>query len=123
MIKITELKQIYKCAICGNIVEVLHNGAGELVCCGQPMELIEEKTDLNEKHTPVMNNGEIRIGQILHPMEAEHYIEWIEVVTEKTVLRKNLKPGDEPKAVLNTDERIKEIRAYCNQHGLWKKVY
>ncbi len=123
MIKITELKEVYKCTVCGNIVEILHSGAGELVCCGQPMELIEEKTELNEKHTPVMNNGEIRIGQILHPMETEHYIEWIEAVTEKTILRKNLKPGDEPKAVFNTDERIKEIRAYCNQHGLWKKVY
>ena len=84
------------------------------------MELIEEKTEENDKHTPVVEEGEIRVGAITHPMEEEHFIEWIEAVTEKGTLKKFLQPGDKP--IMKVDGKVKEVRAYCNLHGLWKKV-
>jgi len=122
----TELNQIYKCNICKNIVEVLHIGIGELVCCNQPMELLKEKTqeEGNEKHKPVIEKVEnitkAKVGSITHPMEDEHYIEWIEVITKDKVHRKFLKPGDVPEADFEIVEDIVEVRAYCNVHGLWK---
>lgn len=94
----TQLKQIYKCNICGNVVEVLHTGAGQLVCCGQPMELLKEKTkDIGqEKHVPVIEKTEadvkVKVGSTPHPMEKEHYIEWIEIIANGRVYRKFLKP-------------------------------
>ncbi|MDH5448559.1 MAG: desulfoferrodoxin [Candidatus Bathyarchaeota archaeon] len=122
----TELKQIYKCNICGNIVEVLHAGVGQLVCCGQPMELLTEKTtDVGlEKHVPVIEKTEkevkMKVGSIPHPMEQNHYIEWIEIITDGRVYRKFLKPGDKPEAEFEiTAEKI-EAREYCSIHGLWK---
>lgn len=122
----TELNQIYKCEICGNIVELVHGGAGELVCCGASMALKPEKTeDVGlEKHGPVVeviSTGVIvTVGEVSHPMESNHYIEWIEVVTEHRTYRKFLNPGDEPIAEFLLEAEHITVRAYCNVHGLWK---
>ena len=122
----TVLKQIYKCNVCGNIVEVLHAGQGSLVCCGQPMELFEEQTaDATlEKHVPVVEKTEsgikVKVGSIPHPMEEKHYIEWIQIIADEKVYRTFLKPGKPPEAKFKiTDEKI-VAREYCNIHGLWK---
>jgi superoxide reductase len=125
---VTELKQVYRCNICGNIVEVLHNGAGQLVCCGQPMELLSEKTeDVGmEKHVPVIERTEkgikVKVGSIPHPMEENHFIEWIELVTDTKICRKFLKPGEQPEAEFEIKTENVWAREYCNIHGLWKKV-
>ena len=122
----TDQKEVYKCELCGNVVEVLHAGAGELVCCGQPMALLEEKGNDQgtEKHLPVLENVDggvkIKVGDIPHPMAEEHYIEWIEIVTDSRVERKYLKPGAAPEAFFSIEEDVKEVRSYCNLHGLWK---
>ncbi len=122
----TELKQIYKCNICGNIVEVLHAGVGQLVCCGQPMELLKEKTeDVGlEKHVPVIekSNGKVKVkvGSVPHPMEDKHWIEWIELVADGKVYRKFLNPGDSPEADFEIEAENITAREYCNLHGLWK---
>ena len=124
----TEKLQVYKCDICGNIVFVLHAGAGELVCCGQPMTLLAEKTGGpgSEKHLPVANVAdgglEVKVGSVEHPMEEGHYIEWMEVIAGDEVLRRFLKPGDKPEAKfpLMVQGGEVEVRAYCNKHGLWK---
>ena len=122
-----ERYEVYKCEICGNIVEVLHSGKGQLYCCGQPMKLMEVKKEEQgyEKHLPVIEqkNGSVivKVGSVPHPMEEEHHIEMIEVITEDgKVLRKYLKPGDKPEAEFNV-ENIKEAREYCTIHGLWTK--
>lgn len=121
----TEQRQIYRCNICGNIVEVLHTGAGELVCCGQPMELLKEKTvdEGKEKHMPVIEKTEtgikVKVGSITHPMEETHYIQWIEVIADARVYRKFLNPGDKPEAEFDIGVGKIEARAYCNIHGLW----
>jgi len=120
-----EFRGIYKCNVCGNIVEVLHSGAGELVCCGQNMELFKENTvdAAREKHVPkIENNGEnflIKVGEVAHPMEEEHFIEWIETETDKGFCKKFLKPGDSPEIALRAKE-VKSARTYCNIHGLWR---
>ncbi len=120
------LNQVYKCNICGNIVEVVHVGGGELVCCGEPMELLAEKaTDAGmEKHVPVIEKTakgvKVKVGSIPHPMEAAHYIEWIEILVEGKVDRKYLKPGDKPEAEFGIWAPKIVARAYCNVHGLWK---
>ncbi len=117
--------QVYKCNICGNIVEVLHEGAGTLVCCGQPMELLKEKTeDLGlEKHVPVVERIEtgvkVKVGSVPHPMEEKHYIEWIEVIADGRVQRKFMKPGGKPEADFNIEAEGLVVREYCNIHGLW----
>ena len=122
----TEIKQIYKCNICGNIVEVLHNGKGGLVCCGQNMELQQEKIqdEGNEKHVPIIEHDEqgviIKVGSVNHPMEQEHYIEWIEISTEKGESKKFLKPGDKPEISFPVKADNIKVRIYCNIHGLWK---
>jgi len=122
----TELKQVYRCNVCGNIVEVLHAGVGRLVCCGQPMELLTEKTeDVGlEKHVPIIKrlNGriEVKVGSVLHPMEEKHHIEWIEIIADGMVCRKFLKLGDRPEAEFETTAKKLEAREYCNIHGLWK---
>ncbi len=123
----TEKLQVYKCEICGNIVEVLHEGAGELVCCGQPMNLMEEKTEDEgkEKHVPVLEKTDkrikVKVGSVPHPMEEKHYIEWIEVATKDGTARKFLKPGESPQADFEVEGEIIQIREYCNVHGLWTK--
>lgn len=124
----TKLNEIYKCAVCGNIVEVVHAGAGELVCCGQPMKRMEEGTSdgAAEKHVPVIEKIEggykVTVGSVEHPMIETHYIEWIELVCEKCgkVQRKHLKAGDKPEAVFKSDSDKVTAREYCNLHGLWK---
>ena len=122
----TQMNQIYKCNICGNIVGVLHTGVGQLVCCGQPMELLEEKTEDigQEKHVPVIEKNEadvkVKVGSIPHPMEKEHYIEWIEIIVNGRVYRKFLKPGDKPEAEFEIKAKKIEAREYCNIHGLWR---
>lgn len=124
----TKINEIYKCAVCGNIVEVVHAGAGELVCCGQPMKRMDEGTSdgAAEKHVPVIEKIEggykVKVGSVDHPMIDTHYIEWIELVCEKCgkVQRKFLKPGDKPEAVFKSDSDKVIAREYCNLHGLWK---
>ena len=123
----TKLNEIYKCAVCGNIVEVLHTGAGQLVCCRQPMGLFEEKTEDEgmEKHVPVIEETEnginVKVGSVPHPMESEHFIEWIEVLAGGKVYRKFLKPGEEPEAEFCIKDKSQiEVREFCNVHGLWK---
>ncbi len=119
-------KRVYLCNVCGNIVEVLHAGKGELVCCGRPMELLQEKTtDVGlEKHVPVVMTTDggvkIKVGEVPHPMEEKHHIEWVEVLTDGESCRRFLKPGDEPEAEFEVKARKVAAREYCNIHGLWK---
>jgi superoxide reductase len=121
-----EKLEIYQCLLCGNIVEVIHGGDGELVCCGQPMKkLIAKKADAGkEKHVPVIEkaNGVItvKIGSIPHPMEEKHYIEWIEIVADGKAYRQFLKPGDQPQATFNITAQNITAREHCNIHGLWE---
>jgi superoxide reductase len=121
-----KLKEIYKCNICGNIVEVVHASTGELVCCGQPMELLTEKLQDagNEKHVPVIEKTatgvKVKVGSIPHPMEEKHYIEWIELHADETVYRKFLRPEEKPEAEFCVTAKKLSARDYCNIHGLWK---
>lgn len=123
----TELMQVYKCAVCGNIVEIVHPGDGELVCCGQPMKLMREGVSdgAAEKHVPVIEKWRrgyhVKVGSAPHPMEEKHYIEWIELIADGQVCRRYLSPSDEPEAFF--DEVAADAvtaREYCNLHGLWK---
>jgi len=122
----TVQREIYKCEICGNIVEILHAGPGQLVCCGQPMKRYEENTvdAAKEKHVPVIEKTaegfKVKVGSVAHPMEEKHYIEWIEVIADGKTYRKYLKPGDAPEAVFCIDAATVTAREYCNLHGLWK---
>lgn len=122
----TQLNQIYKCEKCGNIVEVVHAGPGELVCCGQPMKLLTENTTdaAQEKHVPVIEKSgsqiTVKVGSVDHPMEEKHYIEWIELLADGKVYRKYLKPGDKPVATFEITAKDVSAREYCNLHGLWK---
>lgn len=122
----TERLQVYKCEVCGNIVEVLHKGKGELVCCKQPMKLFVENTvdAAKEKHVPVVEKTAegftVRVGSVAHPMEEKHYIEWIEVIADGKVYRQFLKPNDTPKATFNIAAEQVTAREYCNLHGLWR---
>jgi superoxide reductase len=122
----TKRLQIYKCEICGNIVEVLHEGAGELVCCGQPMKLLVENTTeaAKEKHVPVIEKTvsgvKVKVGSVAHPMEEKHYIEWIEIIADGKAYRQFLKPGDTPEAIFDIKANKIEAREHCNLHGLWK---
>ncbi|WP_456433918.1 desulfoferrodoxin [Thermosulfuriphilus sp.] len=123
----TKLLQIYKCEICGNMVEMVHEGQGQLVCCGQPMKLMEENTvDASlEKHVPVVEKVDggfkVTVGSVLHPMEEKHYIEWIEVIADGKAYRQFLKPGEAPEAVFMIEADEVVAREYCNLHGLWRK--
>ena len=122
----TQLKQIYKCSVCGNIVEVIHASGGELVCCGKPMELLQEKTQDQgyEKHLPVIEITDqgilVKVGSVPHPMEEAHYIEWIEIMADGRSCLKFLKPGDKPEALFTITAKEVTAREYCNLHGLWK---
>jgi superoxide reductase len=122
-----EKMQVYKCGVCGNIVYVVHGGAGELVCCGEPMKLMKENTvdASKEKHVPVIERGPnnlvtVRVGSVPHPMEEKHYIEWIELVAEGRSQFKYLMPGDRPEAQFLCGSDKLGAREYCNLHGLWK---
>jgi len=122
----TKQLEIYKCEVCGNIVEVLHSGAGELVCCGQPMNLMEAGTvdAAKEKHVPVIEKTsegyKVTVGDVLHPMEEKHYIEWIELVVDGKAYREFLSPGQKPEAEFCIQGDKVTAREYCNIHGLWK---
>lgn len=121
-----ERLEVYKCSVCGNIVEVLTGGAGELVCCGQPMDRLVAKTadEGKEKHVPViekMDGGiKVKVGSVPHPMEAKHYIEWIELLADGKAYRQFLEPSDAPEAVFNIQADSVSAREHCNVHGLWK---
>ncbi len=118
--------QVYKCEICGNIIEVVHGGPGELACCGQNMKLfVENTTDAaKEKHVPVVEkNGtgiKVTVGSVVHPMDEKHYIEWIEVIDGETTYRQYLMPGDKPEATFPVGSGVISVREYCTLHGLWK---
>lgn len=120
-----EIMGIYKCEICGNIVEVIHEGKPPLVCCGEEMTFMEEQTaEMSlEKHVPVIEEIEggykVTVGTDLHPMEEEHYIEWIELLADDVAYRKFLNPGDDPVATFMIDAEDVSAREYCNIHNLW----
>ena len=122
----TKKNEVYKCEICGNIVEMVHTGVGELVCCGKPMILKNENVvdASEEKHVPIIEKTEkgvkVKVGSEEHPMEEKHYIEWIEIIAGEKVLKKFLKPGDKPEAEFEITADNIIAREYCNLHGLWK---
>ena len=118
--------EVYKCNVCGNIVEILHAGVGKLVCCDQPMKLITENTTdaAKEKHVPVVEKVaggfKVTVCSVAHPMEEKHYIEWIEVIADGKIYRQYLAPGQAPEAVFPIEATSITAREYCNLHGLWK---
>jgi len=122
----TKKLQIYKCEVCGNIVEVLHEGKGQLVCCGQPMTLMKEQTQEKgkEKHLPIVEKAasgiKVKVGSVPHPMEEKHYIEWVQIITDGQNCRKSLSPGDPPEAEFMVRKKVNAVREYCSIHGLWK---
>jgi superoxide reductase len=116
--------EVYRCEICGNIVEALEVGGGTLVCCGKPMTLLveKEKDTGMEKHVPIIektkNGIKVRVGSVEHPMEEKHYIQWIEVIDNGKAYKEFLKPGMKPEVEFCVSGNI-QVRAYCNIHGLW----
>lgn len=121
-----EKLEVYKCEACGNIVEVLFGGAGELVCCGEPMkQMIENTVDAaKEKHVPVLEKTgdgyKVTVGSVAHPMEDKHYIQWIELIADGKAYRQFLNPGEAPEATFNVEAEQITAREFCNLHGLWK---
>jgi len=122
-----KLRGIYKCEICGNVVEVLHEGIGALVCCDEEMELMDEKTEdsSKEKHVPYVEKADdgilVKVGENEdHPMIEKHYIEWIQIIADGKAYRHFLKPGDKPQALFEIKANNVSAREYCNVHGLWK---
>jgi superoxide reductase len=121
-----ERLEVYKCDLCGNIVEVLTGGGGELVCCGEPMKLMTENTvdAAKEKHVPVIEKADggykVKVGSVAHPMESKHFIEWVELIADGKAYRQFLKPGEAPEAFFPIDAQQVTAREYCNLHGLWK---
>lgn len=117
--------EVYKCELCGNIVEVLHSGAAPLVCCNQNMTLMTENTvdAAQEKHVPVIEiNADsitVKVGSVAHPMQDEHYIEWIELLADGKAYRQFLKPGEAPQATFQLTAKSVTAREYCNLHGHW----
>jgi superoxide reductase len=124
----TESLQVYKCDVCGIVAEVLDGGAGELVCCGQPMRrLAENAADASrEKHLPVVTQVEggfqVTVGSVAHPMEPKHFIMWIELLAGGKAYRQFLHPGEKPEAFFPMQASPGEVwaRELCNLHGLWK---
>ena len=122
-----ECGEVYKCDLCGNIVMAIHEGGGDLVCCGEDMKQMTENTvdAAKEKHVPVIEkDGDtvtVKVGSVPHPMEEKHFIEWIELNVGDTVLTKMLKPGEAPEAEFCVAGLTGDIsaREYCNLHGLW----
>jgi superoxide reductase len=118
--------EVYRCEVCGNIVEVLHGGTGQLVCCGKPMKLLVENTTdaAKEKHVPVIEKVaggyKVKVGSVPHPMEEKHFIEWIELVAGDKAYRQFLAPGQAPEALFSVEAAEVFAREYCNLHGLWK---
>lgn len=122
----TERLQVYKCEVCGNIVEMLHAGSGDMVCCGAPMKNYVENTvdAAKEKHVPVVEKipggFKVKVGSVPHPMEEKHYIEWIELIADGKAYREFLKPGQAPEATFEIQAEKVVAREYCNLHGVWK---
>ena len=123
----TKKMEVYKCDICGNIVEMLHIGKGKLVCCGKPMKLMQEKTEDSsvEKHVPFIKKEDgkitVKVGEnTAHPMEEKHYIEWIELLVDGKSYKQFLNPGDKPEAEFCVEGKEISAREYCSIHGLWK---
>ena len=122
-----EKLQIFKCELCGNIVEVLHGGEGELVCCGKSMVAMTENTvdAAKEKHVPVIEKVDgrvkVKVGEVSHPMEEKHYIQWIEIIADGKVYRQFLNPGQTPEATFKVEASQISAREYYNLHGLWRK--
>lgn len=118
--------EVYKCIHCGNIVEVMHAGGSDLVCCGEPMKLMKEGTSdgAKEKHVPVIEKTatgyKVKVGSVAHPMEETHWIEWIELLADGRSYTKFLKPGDAPEAEFCIQATEVSAREYCNLHGHWK---
>jgi superoxide reductase len=118
--------EVYKCEVCGNIIEVLHGGAGSLVCCGKPMKLLVENTTdaAKEKHVPVIEKTadgfKVRVGSVPHPMEEKHFIEWIELMADGVAYRRFLLPGAAPEVAFCVKADKVSAREHCNLHGLWK---
>ncbi len=121
-----ERLEVYKCEVCGNIVEVLHGDKGQLVCCNKPMVKLEEGSvdAAQEKHVPVVEKVsggyKVKVGSVAHPMEEKHYIEWIELIADGKVYRQFLNPGEAPEAFFPVEAEKVTAREYCNLHGLWK---
>lgn len=123
--------KFYRCNICGNLVELINEGGGELVCCGEPMEKLEAKTEDEgkEKHVPVVEKEgdilKVKVGSVPHPMTEAHYIEWIVIKYDNKVQHIKLKYTDSPEATFIVDKDASEIEVYeyCNIHGLWKTIY
>jgi superoxide reductase len=121
-----EKLEIYKCNVCGNMVEIIHAGLGELVCCAQPMVLMKENTvdAAQEKHVPVIEKIDggvkVKVGDVAHPMDEKHYIEWIEIITDGKSYRQFLKPGEAPEATFSVEADQVTAREFCNLHGVWK---
>lgn len=124
----TKQNEVYKCGICGNIVEVVHAADGELVCCGKPMAQQQENTvdASKEKHVPVIEvqgtSVKVKVGVVAHPMEEKHYIEFIELIADGQACRQYLRPGAAPEATFGNCGNARQLaaREYCNMHGLWK---
>ena len=121
------MAQFFKCKKCGKIVEIVNKGCPALVCCGEEMTEIKANTSdgATEKHVPVIEvNGDkvtVKVGSAVHPMEADHWIQWIEIETDKGIQRKNLNPGEAPQATfILSGEKLLAAYEYCNKHGLWK---
>jgi superoxide reductase len=118
--------EVYKCGVCGNIIEVLHAGKGNLVCCGKPMNLLVENTvdAAKEKHVPVIEKIDggvkVKVGAVAHPMEEKHWIEWVEIIADGKTYRQYLNPGEVPEVIFNVTADQITAREYCNIHGLWK---
>jgi superoxide reductase len=118
--------EVYKCEACGNMVEVVHGGDGELVCCDEPMVLLTENTTdaAKEKHVPVIEKVDggylVKVGSVAHPMEEDHLIEWVELVADGKAYRQFLNPGDAPEAFFAVEATTVVAREFCNKHGLWK---
>ncbi len=121
----TKLNEVYRCSVCGNIVEVVNAGGGELHCCGKPMQLMKENSvdAAREKHVPVIEKiaggYKVTVGSVEHPMLDNHYIQWIELFDGEKVMRHHLKPEEKPEATFVTQAENVKAREYCNLHGLW----
>lgn len=125
----TELRELYRCSVCGNVVEIASEGASSLVCCNQPMVKLQAKTEEEgqEKHVPVIEELDkgikVKVGSIQHPMEEKHYIKFIEVLTKEKIMRVELRPGQVPEAkCCSSKQDVIEVREFCTIHGLWKNV-
>ncbi|MGM0453139.1 MAG: desulfoferrodoxin [Thermodesulfobacteriota bacterium] len=123
-----ERLELYKCEVCGNIVEVYNGSFGTLVCCEKPMVLLEENTvdAAKEKHVPVIEKADggftVKVGEVAHPMEEKHYIQWIELIADGISYTRFLNPGDAPEAYFCVDAAQLTAREYCNLHGHWKNT-